>query len=77
MYLQQCPGEKLPKTGKTNVVSLFLAYLFCGICMREGAALIYFFKVPFCQSFKQKRCKYSHLKEYIHIFLDANLIMLK
>lgn len=44
MYLQQCPGEKLPKTGKTNVVSLFLTHLFCGICMREGAALIYFFK---------------------------------
>lgn len=44
MYLQQCPGEKLPKTGKTNVLSLFLAHLFCGICMREGAALINLFK---------------------------------
>ena len=43
MYLQQCPGEKLPKTGKTNVVSLFLAHLLCGICMREEAALFFFF----------------------------------
>lgn len=66
MYLQWYPREKLPRMRKTNIFSLFLTHLLCDICMREGTVLI-LKKVPFCQSFKQKRCKYSYLNAYSYI----------